>query len=460
LVMPSIIVEPMTTTEEPAPSLSPFHLRPGDAGWDEARRTFNGTIDRQPASIISCATSEDVARAVRYARGLDLPIAVRGGGHSVAGHCIADGAVVISLDRMRGVTVDAERQIAEVGGGALWEDVDPVTQAAGLAVPGGTFGDTGVGGLTLGGGLGWLLGVAGLTCDNLLSAEVVTADGSVVTAGPQGDPELLWALRGGGGNFGIVTRFDFRLTPVTTMYGGHLRYPVEAADRVLTRLLEVLDGGSPAFAPMLTLGANAETGELRLTIGFGYPGPANEAERVIAPLRRDLPLLEDDAGPQSYIAIQEMSGRLPFGLRHYWKGHFLRALDTEVMARLVAAVGSAPVPNAFFLIESIVGAARQEPSDGAAFGQRGAAWNATVLTIWESPDDDEPAIAWAREAAESLRPWSYSGAGYANYASADESDERVRAAFGAERFGRLAAVKRRYDPDNVFRFNLNIPPGG
>jgi FAD/FMN-containing dehydrogenase len=197
-----------------------------------------------------------------------------------------------------------------------------------------------------------------------------------------------------------------------------------------------------------------------LSIGFGYPGPPEEAERVIAPLRRDLPLIEDDAGPRSYIDLQEMSGRMPFGLRHYWKGYFLRALDTEVMARLVAAVRTAPVPDAIFLIESIVGAARREPPDGAAFGQRGAAWNATVLSIWESPDDDDRAIAWAREAAESLRPWSYSGAGYANYASADETAERVRAAFGAERFARLAAVKGRYDPDNVFRFNLNVPPGG
>lgn len=434
--------------------------RRGHPEWDESRRTFNGTIDRHPAAIVSCASAADVAAAVRHARDAGLPIAIRGGGHSVAGHAIPDGALVVSLDRMRQVEVDPVRRIARVGGGALWEDVDPATQAHGLAVPGGTFGDTGVGGLTLGGGLGWLLGIAGLTCDNLLSAEVVTADGAIVEAGPNGDPELLWALRGGGGNFGVVTRFDFALTPVTSMYGGHLRYPAEASDAVLTRLLQVLDGGAPAFAPMLTLGTNAETGQTRLTIGFGYPGTAEDAERVIAPLRRDLPLIEDDCGAQSYIAIQDMSGRLPFGLRHYWKGHFLRSLDADLMSRLVAAVREAPVPNAVLLIESIVGAARQEPSDGAAFGQRGATWNATVLAIWESPDDDEPAIVWARDVAESMRPWSFNGGGYANYASADETSDRVRAAFGEERFARLASIKRRYDPDNVFRFNLNIPPGG
>jgi FAD/FMN-containing dehydrogenase len=437
--------------------LSGSVVRDGDQGWHDARSTFNATIDRHPVCIVSCATTADVVLGVRAARDARLPIAVRGGGHSVAGHGVADGALVVSLDRMRSVEVDPVARIARVGGGALWEDVDPATQAHGLAVPGGTFGDTGVGGLTLGGGLGYLLGIAGLTCDNLLSAEVVTADGEVVTAGPDGDADLLWALRGGGGNFGVVTRFDFHLTPVTSMYGGHLRYPAEAADRVLSRVLELLDGGSPEFAPMLTIGTN-ETGETQVSIVLGYPGSADEAERTNAPLRRDLPLVEDDMRPQSYIAIQEMNGRLPFGLRHYWKGHFVRALDRELMTQLVEAIRTAPVANAFFLIESIVGAARREPPGGAAFGQRGAAWNVTLLTIWESLDDDDRAIAWSRQAAEAIRPWSYSGAGYANYASADESDERVRAAYGPERFARLARIKRGYDPDNVFRFNLNIPP--
>ncbi len=447
----------MTIMEGSNGTPSAILIRRGDPGWDDARRSFNGTIDRHPACIFSCATTRDVIGAVRYARSVSLPIAVRGGGHSVAGHCVADDAVVVSLDRMRGVTLDAERRIARVEGGALWEDVDPPTQGVGLALPGGTFGDTGVGGLTLGGGLGWLMGIAGLTCDNLVSAEVVTAAGDVVTAAPDGDPDLLWALRGGGGNFGVVTRFDFGLTPVTSVYGGHLRYPIEAADAVLTRLLDVLDDGPPAFAPMISLGQDG-TGELQLSIGFGFPGTVEEAERAIAPLRRDLPIIEDDARPMSYIELQDMNGRLPFGLRHYWKGHFLRALDTELLARLIDIQRASPVPDAFFLLESIVGAARREPSDGAAFGQREATWNATVLAIWESAADDDRAISWARGAADVLRPWSLSGAGYANYASPDESAERIMAAFGQERFARLAAIKRRYDPDNVFRFNLNVPP--
>jgi FAD/FMN-containing dehydrogenase len=289
---------------------------------------------------------------------------------------------------------------------------------------------------------------------------VVTADGSIVEAGPDGDPELLWALRGGGGNFGVVTRFDFALTPVTSMYGGHLHYPIAAADRVLDRLNEVLDGGAPAFAPMMGLGTNAETGETLLTIAFGYPGTEEEAERAIAPLRRDLPIVEDDVGPRSYLDVQAMAGQLPFGLRHYWKGHFIKDLDAELLGELSEATVRQPTRDGFILLEAIVGAARQEPAGGAAFGQRAARWNATALAIWESPDDDDAAIRWARETTDLLRPASLSGAGYANYAPVDETADRVRAAFGPERFARLAAVKRRYDPDNAFRFNLNIPPGG
>jgi FAD/FMN-containing dehydrogenase len=447
----------MTTVHER--DLPARMLRRGDSGWDAARQVFNGTIDRHPAAIVSCGEASEVVAAIRHARSVGLPIAIRGGGHSVAGHSSAEGAVVVSLDRMRGVEVDPDRRIARVGGGALWLDVDPATQAHGLAVPGGTFVDTGVGGLTLGGGLGWLLGTLGLTCDNLVSAEVVTADGRIVTAGAEGDPELLWALRGGGGNFGVVTRFDFALSPVTAVYGGHLRYPLAAAEDVLGTVLGILDGGPPAFAPMLGVGLDADTRRPRVSIGFGMAAEAAEAEAIIAPLRRGLPLIEDDARPCSYIDVQEMSGVLPFGLRHYWKGYFIRELDGDLIRRLGESVVRQPIANGFVLLESMVGAARSEPPGGAAFGQRAAKWNATTLAIWEERAQDENAIAWARETTELLQPASLTGAGYANYAPVDESAERVKAAFGPERFARLTAVKRRYDPDNVFRFNLNIPPG-
>jgi FAD/FMN-containing dehydrogenase len=264
--------------------------------------------------------------------------------------------------------------------------------------------------------------------------------------------------RGGGGNFGVVTRFDFALTPVTSVLGGHITYPISAARRVLERVEAIIADGPPAFAPFVGVELDPETRQPLVSIGLGMAGDLEELERAVAPLRRDLPIVLDDLGPCSYIDVQEMAGDLPFGLRHYWKGYFTTGIDADLLERLSEAVARQPIHDAFVLLEAMVGAARQEPPGGAAFGQRSARWNATTLAIWESPDEDDAAIAWARETAELIRPWSLSGAGYANYASADESDERVRAAFGPERFGRLAATKHRYDPDNVFRFNLNVPP--
>ena len=238
-------------------------LLPGDLGYDEARMSFNGMLDRRPAIIVPCRTTDEVVAAVLAARGTDLPIAVRGGGHSVAGHGIADGSLVVSLAAMRGVEVDPQRRIARAGGGAQWEDVDRATTAHGLAVPGGTFVDTGIGGLTLGGGIGWLLPIAGLTCDNLIAAEVVTADGSVVHAGPEadgGDPELLWALRGGGGNFGVVTEFTYALTPVGSIWGGAISYDASAAGDVLERIQELLVSHPASFLPTLGVQRDPDSG--------------------------------------------------------------------------------------------------------------------------------------------------------------------------------------------------------
>jgi FAD/FMN-containing dehydrogenase len=289
---------------------------------------------------------------------------------------------------------------------------------------------------------------------------MVSADGEIVAAGPDGDPELLWALRGGGGNFGVVTRFDFRLTSVTSFFGGHIGYPMSATRDVLERVEAIIATGPASFAPFLGIGLNEETRQPNLTVGFGMAAESGAAEAAIAPLRRDLPVLLDDAGPRTYLDIQAMSGTLPFGLRHYWKGHFITSIDADLIVELGESVARQPIHDAFMLVEAISGAARVEPAGGAAFGQRAAHWNATTLAIWESPDDDAAAIDWARRTTAIVEPRSLSGAGYANYAPFDETADRVRASFGDERFARLGAVKRRYDPDNVFRFNLNIPPGG
>ena len=449
---------PLTEDHPIRRAFSDRAVLPGDGSYDAARISFNGILDRRPAAIVSCGSTEDVVAAVRAARGLDLPIAIRGGGHSVAGHSIPDGALVVSLDRMREVRVDPERRIAWAGGGCQWNDVDAAAFAHGLAVPGGTFGDTGIGGLTLGGGIGWLMPIAGLTCDNLVAAEVVTADGRVVTASGDEDADLLWALRGGGGNFGIVTTFTYELTPVAPMWGGTIRYDGAAAARVLARVTELLAEHPRAMLPTFGITAEPDLGPtVRLLVAIvdgSDPAP------IEAALRRDLPVTFDDLGPRTYLELQAQAGILPFGLRHYWKGHFLRELTADTLEALVAAVGAADaVPLAFILIEGIVGEGRIEPAGGAAFGQRAAAWNASALAIWESPDDDAMAIGWARRVADILEPASLTGGGYVNYSPVDESADRVKAAYGADRYARLVAIKRRLDPDNVFRFNHNIRPG-
>ncbi|HZM72648.1 MAG TPA: FAD-binding oxidoreductase [Candidatus Polarisedimenticolia bacterium] len=432
-------------------------LLSGDDGYDDARISFNGMLDRKPAAIVSCATTGDVVAAVRSARRLGWPIAVRGGGHSVAGHSIPDAAMVVSLDQMRAVEVDPERRLARAGGGAQWNDVDAAAFAHELAVPGGTFGDTGIGGLTLGGGLGWLMPVAGLTCDNLVAAEVVTADGNVVVAGPDGDADLLWALRGGGGNFGIVTNFTYRLMPVGPMWGGVVRYPASAAVQVITRINEIVAAYPRAMMPTVSMSKQPELGPIvSFLVGVvdGSDPAAIEAE-----IRRDLPILEADLGPRTYLDLQALAGILPFGLRHYWKGHFVRELSVAMFEALAATIqDDDAIGHSIILLEGLVGEGRVEPDDGAAFGQRGASWNASALAIWESPDDDERLVAWARRIADILAPASLTGAGYVNYSPVDETRERVKAAYGEDRYARLLSVKRRLDPDNVFRFNHNIRP--
>lgn len=432
-----------------------------DAEYDEARTTFNATVRRRPAVIVRVRSDEDVVAAVVAAADLGLPIAVRGGGHSVAGHAMADAALVVDLRNRRAVSVDPATGIVRVEGGALWEDVDEAAWRHNLAVVGGTYGDTGVGGLTLGGGLGWLIGVQGLTCDRLIRAEVVTAAGEKVVAGPDGDPELLWALRGGGGNFGVVTSFEFQAADPGPLIGGYLYYPVTAVKQVLRRLAEVAQTAPDGLELMAWIGPPGDDRNAEPVIGLGlcWAGDPTVADDVLRPLRAGLPVANDDVRPMSYLEVQAMNGRLPFGLRHYWKGHFLRAMDEAVVLGIVDSLADHPAGRGGILLEAIRGVAHLEPDGGVAFGQRAATWNASALAIWEDPADDDAQITWARNAASRLAIGSLTGAGYANYAPVDETTERVRLAFGTERFARLARVKQRYDPGNRFRFNLNVAPG-
>ena len=432
----------------------------GDADYDTERATFNAMVQRRPAVIVRARSDDDVIAAVIAAADLGLPVAVRGGAHSVAGHAMADGALVVDLRDMRAVSVDPVAQTVRVEGGALWEDVDTAAWAHGLAVVGGTYGDTGVGGLALSGGIGWLSGLAGFTCDNIVGAEVVTAAGERVIAGPGGDPDLLWALRGGGGNFGVVTSFEFRAVAPGPLVAGELSYPIGAVKQVLRRVSEFAASAPPALELMAWIGRpdHDPEGEPRVVLGLCLPGDPDTADETLRPLRSGLPAIGDDVRVMTYPEVQAMNGRLPFGLRHYWKGHFLRALDEPVIGGIVDALETHPGDIGGILLESIRGTAHREPEGGAAFGQRAATWNASALAIWRDPALDDAQVIWARYAAERLAVGSLSGAGYANYAPVDETNERVRLAFGTERFSRLTAIKARYDPGNRFRFNLNIAP--
>ena len=367
---------------------------------------------------------------------------------------------------MREVIVDPVARRARAGGGAVWEDVDRATMAHDLAVTGGTFWDTGIGGLTLGGGLGFLMGSSGLTCDNLLAATVVTADGSIVEAGPGGDLDLRWALRGGGGNFGVVTEFDYHLDPLGELFVALCMVPLdqaagalEAIDAYATtapdEVVLFLVGPTPAVLPEPGQRPVGPLDHLRLIVVVRAPRAV--AEAAVAPIL-SIPGLHGSLEPVTYADIQ--GGELmPFGLRHYWKGHFVGRLDRAACELVVDTMRTIPTPSSFVLLEALTGKARREPDGGAAFGQRGARWNASALGIWEDADQDDLSIGWARAFADGIGRISHTGAGYGNYASSDETPDRVRAAFDDDRYARLQAVKRRYDPENRFRFNLNIPPG-
>jgi FAD/FMN-containing dehydrogenase len=423
-------------------------IGPDDAGYDPARITFNGMIDRRPALIARPLDVDDVVAAVRYAVDADLPIAVRGGGHSVAGHCIGDGGVVVDLRLMRSVTVDPDARVATCGGGALWEDLDPPCLRHGLATPGGTFGDTGVAGLTLGGGIGHLIGLHGLTLDNLVAATVVTAGGEVLRASETENAELFWALRGGGGNFGVVTDFTFRLHPVAQLRAGQLVYDLSDAVAVVTKwreLMKTAPDDLAMFAFMAQSSAGEAQGAIVAVADFG-----NHGDDVIAELLNDPDPIANTLRPMYYAELQEIFGRMPFGLRNYWSGRFLRELPDDLI-QLCADHLEAGVPGSI-MFEPIFGAAARVSRDATAFAGRDAAYNATFITTWEDAAEDERRIAAARGFSELLLPWT-TGAAYVNYASEFDADD-----YGTERYARLREVKRQYDPENRFRFNHNISP--
>ena len=437
-------------------SLEGDALVPGDVQYDAARICFNAFIDRRPAVIVRCLGRADVATAFDFARTNVLEIAVRGGGHNPAGHCVLDGGLVIDLSRMRRVHVDRDVHIARAEAGSTWFDFDTATVAEGLVTPGGVVGSTGVCGLALGGGIGHLTSQHGLTCDNIVGAALVTPDGSFVRANADENPELLWALRGGGGNFGVVTHLEFRLHPLQPVIGGGLSYRGPVGD--VLRAFRDIVADAPRDASCQAVLVLDESLEPAVVVFPCVTGSEND-HPLLGTLRAIPGLVEDGVRRHSFIAQQSLFGT-GYGVdRHYWKGHFVRELPNELIDELVRRISALGRPPGGILFESLHGAPKSADAPPGAIGYRHAAFNISATATWLDPALDAQSVAWSRETAAAIEPWSWSGGGYANYMQADEPIERVRAMFADGAFDRLQALKRRYDPDNVLRRNQNIPPG-
>ncbi len=437
-------------------SLAGAVLGPSDAEYDAARRCFNALVDRRPAVIVRCAGAADVVAAFDFARAHGLEVAVRGGGHNPAGHCVCDGGLVIDLSRMRTVDVDGDSRIARADGGATWDDFDSAAQALGLVTPGGVVGSTGVAGLTLGGGIGHLTAQHGLTCDSLVGAELVTPDGAVVQVGPDANAELLWALRGGGGNFGVATRLEFRLHQLDGVVGGLLTYGGKSVREALRRFRDVTARSPRDLTCQAVLSVDESLSPV-LVLAPCYTGSDLDSEDV-RELRSVPGLVADGVRAHRFLDQQRVFDS-PYGQnRHYWKGHFVRELPDELLDELlrrIVALGRSP---GGILIESLHGAPKDVDAGSAAVAWRDAAFNISAMASWQDAGLDEQYIRWARDTAAAIEPWSFNGGGYVNYMQADEPVERVRAAFGEGAFDRLRALKTRYDPTNVLRRNQNVPP--
>jgi FAD/FMN-containing dehydrogenase len=436
-------------------SLAGTVVGPADAEYDAARRCFNALVDRRPAVIARCASAGDVAAAFDFARAYELEVAVRGGGHNPAGHCVLDGGLVIDLGLMRTVEVDGEGRIARADGGATWLDFDSATQAQGLVTPGGVVGSTGVAGLSLGGGIGHLTAQHGLTCDNLVGAEVVTPGGAVVHAAPDENADLLWGLRGAGGNFGVATHLEYRLHPLERVVGGLLTYGGKGLREVLSRFRDVVERSPRDLSCQVVLKLDESLAPIVVVMPC-YTGSDTDPEEM-RELRSAPGLVDDDLRAHAFVDQQAVIDS-PYGEeRHYWKGHFVRELSDELLDELLRRIVALGRPPGGILIESLHGAPKDADGTSGVVGFRHAAFNISAMATWQDAGLDAQYIGWARETAAAIEPWSVSG-GYVNYMQADEPIERVRAAFGDASFERLQALKRRYDPGNVLHRNQNIPP--
>jgi FAD/FMN-containing dehydrogenase len=456
----------LTAIEQPA-GFEGELLRPGDVAYDDARRVWNGAIDRRPAVIARCTSARDVVTALRFARERELEVAVRGGGHGVAGYAVCDGGLVVDLSPMRGVRVDPEARVARVQGGALLGDLDGAAQAFGLATPAGIVTHTGVAGLTLGGGIGWLTRTLGATVDSLRATRVVTADGGTVTASGDENPDLFWGLRGGGGNFGIVTEFEFDLHPVgPIVLAGPVYYPLEDGAEVLRRYRDVVADAPGELmtilhlrrAPALPLLPETLHGRPVVAVVSCWSGELAQGEQAVRPLRELGTPLADLVRPRPFLELQGLfDAAVPHGWHYYWKSLETPPLTNGTIDVLVDHTERITSPHSFTIVFHLGGALARVPQDATAYPQRDAAFDVNITTAWlEGDERAHEHISWTRAFHNALEPHT-GGRVYVNFLG-DEGQTRVRAAYGKGKYARLQAIKRRWDPDNVFHRNQNIAP--
>ena len=439
-------------------------IAPGDGEYEQARRVYNGMIDKRPAAVVRCTGDADVAVVVQAAGAEGLDLSVRGGAHSAPGFGTNDGGLVIDLSPLQEVAVDPDAKTVRAGGGCTWAGFNEATNVHGLATTGGIIGSTGIAGLTLGGGIGYLARKYGLSCDNLLSADVVTAGGETVTASEQDHSDLFWALRGGGGNFGVVTTFEYQLHPVADIYGGPIAYPVDRADEVLHLYRSYISqapeelGGFVGFHRAPPLPFLPEEWHFK-NICLGVPcwaGPMERGEKMVQPFLDVVEPIGSMVGPMPYPALNAaFDPLLPPGLQHYWKASYARELSDAAIAVHRDYGSRVPSIQTAVHLYPINGAVQRVGADETAFAYRDVDFSPVIAGMWEDPADNDANIAWVRDYYDALQPYSVDG-GYVNFMDADDQD-RVKANYRGN-YDRLAAVKRDYDPTNLFHLNQNIQP--
>jgi FAD/FMN-containing dehydrogenase len=433
-------------------------LRPEDAGYDAARAVHNGLIDRKPALIVRCRATSDVVAALALARRAGLEVSIRGGGHNVAGRAVTDGGVMIDLAEMKGISIDPDQATATAEGGVIWGELNDAAAAHGLAVTGGAISTTGIAGYTLGGGLGWLMAKHGLASDNLLAVELVTAEGEVLAVDAASDPDLFWALRGGGGNFGVATSFTYRLHPLNMIVGGLIAHPIEAAPDLLRFYRSAVADCSDDLTVFAGLVHAPDGSGVKLSaLVVFHIGDPGEAERDLEPFKAWGSPLMVEVGPMPYPVMNTLlDAAYPAGSLNYWLSSFTRGLPDELIDIAVERFATVPSPMTAILWEHFHGAVTRIGVTETAVPHRDEGWNLLIPAVWTDPADTEANVAWSRETFAAMRPHFGTGR-WLNYLGDDQAEDAIRAAYGPN-YDRLREVKRRYDPDNVFHLNHNIVP--